>query len=744
MTTKTFEDNYSTAFPEPAFRGTHIIVEKAKNKWQEAMDRWGANEPVGFPNTAYYLPIIYGITGIKVEKLGDMEAVLKKCKAMLPSTVIEEHYLSYLNSTLKAGMIAVWAEEIMEAIKYLESPSFYTRDKNAAADNILLGAADDIIMKKMGIDLVAGTAPGLAAIVGGAMTPEIAKHIAEELQRKNVYVFMSGESRGARFSERLVKAGVSTDWDTRLEPCGPDVSALVFTFGFTTRVAIDFGGIEAGDYRKILNFCRERLPGIIINLGDVTGELLANCAGAMNWGFTVNADRPIPGIPSGSVSAGKHLVPNVTYDKIVSQAIESRGIKMPVTIRPIPVAFGPEFEGERVRGDDIFLEAGAGTQMVEWVTSKRMEEVEDGKLEIFGPDLDQVKAGSQLPLAIKIDVASRRMQGDYESVPEHHIHRFINYAQGVMHTGRRDAAFLRVSKKAVEKGFRLRHIADILYNGLHRDFGRIIDKLQIKIYTESSNVASVMVNARTDYKIRDARIEGMTDESVDTYYSCTICQSLAPGHVCIISPERSGLCGSYNWMDCKAAYEINPTGPNQPVAKGDIIDARLGQWKGVNKFVAQASGSKIDRCSLYSIMQDPITTCDRCEAISAILPLCNGIMTVYRSYNGETPCGMGFTTLADTLSGGLSTPGFIGHGKYDTIQRKFISAEGGLLRIVWMPKIIKEEIGNRFKKRASELGVPDLLDCVADETIGVTEQAILPFLREKDHPALKMEPILGA
>jgi len=79
-----------------AIRGAHKIVGGAEKKWQEAMDKWGANEPVGFPNTAYYLPVIYGILGTKVEKLGDMEQVLKKCKDLLPPPVREVHPLPYL------------------------------------------------------------------------------------------------------------------------------------------------------------------------------------------------------------------------------------------------------------------------------------------------------------------------------------------------------------------------------------------------------------------------------------------------------------------------------------------------------------------------------------------------------------------------------------------------------------------------------------------------------------------------
>ncbi len=727
-----------------AIRGAHKIVGQAEKKWQEAMDKWGANEPVGFPNTAYYLPIIYGILGAKVEKLGDIEPILKRSKSLLPPPVREEYPLPYLAPALDAGMATFFAEEIIEAIRYLEQPDFYTKQEDISDGNIWLGAADDVILRKRGIEFVDGTAPGFAAVLGAAPTNEIAAKIAQELQQKNLYVFMGAEYEGKRFSEQLVEAGVQIGWPTRLVSFGPDVSATVFAMGFATRAAMSFGGIEAGEFRKILIYNKDRIFAFALPLGYVTDEWYANAAGAINWGFPVIADTPIPEVLPTGICTYEHVVSNVPHDNIVARAIEVRGLKVTVAEVPIPVAYGPAFEGERVRGEDIHLECGGGrTHMVEWVTSKRMEEVEDGKIEVIGPEITDVPAGSKLPMAIVVEVAGREMQEDYEPILERQIHHLINYAQGVMHIGQRDIAWLRVSKQAVEKGFKLSHIGTLLHAKLHQDFGRIFDKMQVIIYTEEDKVSEIVEKARAVYGARDARIEGMTDETTDTYYSCTLCQSFAPSHVCVISPERTGLCGSYNWMDCKASFEINPTGPNQPVEKGETIDAKLGQWKGVNDFVLKASRGKIDHYNFYSIVNDPMTTCGCCEAIAAILPLCNGVMTVNRDYTGDTPCGMKFTTLAGTIGGGLSTPGFVGHGKYNICQRKFILGDGGLLRMVWMPKMLKEEISERFKARAAEMGVPDLLDKIADETVGVTEEEILPFLEEKGHPALTMDPILG-
>jgi len=629
-----------------AIRGAHKIVDQADKKWQQAMDRWGANEPVGFPNTAYYLPVTYGILGIAVEKLGDMEQVLKRCKSLLPPPVRETCPLPYLAPALDAGMATFFAEEIIEAIRYLEEPDFYTKQEDPNDKTIWLGAADDVILRKRGIEFVDGTAPGFAAVLGAAPTNDIAVKIANELQQKNLYVFMCADHNGKNFSEQLIEAGVQIGWPVRLVSFGPDVTATVFAMGFATRAALSFGGIEPGDFRKILIYNKDRIFAFALPLGYVTDEWYANAAGAVNWGFPTIADTPIPEILPTGVCTYEHVVSNIPHDKIVAKAIEVRGLKVSVAEVPVPVAYGPAFEGERVRGEDIYLECGGGrSHMVEWVTTKHMDEVEDGKVEVIGNEVTDVPAGSRLPLAIVVEAAGRKMQEDYEPILERQIHHFINYAQGLMHIGQRDIAWLRISIAAVNKGFRLHHIGALLHAKMHQDFGRIFDKIQVKLYTDEDKVREIVSKAKSVYGARDARIEGMTDEGVETYYSCTLCQSFAPSHVCMISPERTGLCGSYNWMDCKAAYEINPTGPNQPVEKGECLDARNGQWKGVNEFVFKASRQKIDHYNFYSIINDPMTTCGCCECIAAVLPMCNGVMTVNREYMGMTPCGMKFTTL---------------------------------------------------------------------------------------------------
>lgn len=724
--------------------GAHKVYEKARKKYEKAVKKYGKKQEISFPNTGYYLPVIYGILGFPVKTLGDAGVVLDRSEQLIPPPVREKAPLPYLGPVLDAGMASLFNYEIIEAIRYLEEPNFYLPAEDPTDDKLWLGAADDVILRKRGVEFVDGTAPGFAAIVGSAPTKEIAADMALELQKKNLYVFMAAEHNGTSFSQQLRQAGVQIGWPTRLVPFGPDISSAIFAVGFATRAALSFGGIEPGDFRKVLIYNKDRVFAFVLALGDVSDEWYAAAAGVINYGFPTIADTPIPQILPTGVCTYEHVVSNIAHKDIVSRAIEVRGLKVTVTEVPVPVAYGPAFEGERIRGEDIYMEAGGGkTQAVELTLMKDMNDVEDGKVELIGKDLKDIEPGTRLPLGILVEVAGRKMQSDFEPILERQIHHLINYAQGLMHIGQRDIAWVRIGKSAVEKGLSLTHIGSILHAKYHQDFGSVLDKVQVKIFTDQKDVEKLLATAKETYKVRDARVEGMNDEEEPTFYSCTLCQSFAPSHVCVVTPERTGLCGAYNWLDCKASNEINPTGPNQPIEKGKVIDQRLGQWEGVNAFVQQASRGKVQKYNAYSIMEDPMTSCGCFECIAAVLPIANGVMSVDRDYKGPTPCGMKFTTLAGSAGGGNITPGFVGHSKLYIGSKKFVSAEGGILRLVWLPKALKEMLRDKIDVLGKERGVENLTDRIADETVGVTEDEIMPFLQEKEHPAVSMDPIVG-
>ncbi len=293
-----------------------------------------------------------------------------------------------------------------------------------------------------------------------------------------------------------------------------------------------------------------------------------------------------------------------------------------------------------------------------------MDEVVDGKIEVVGPGFDEIEDKGHMDLGIVVEVAGRKMQEDFEPVLERQIHYFINGASGIQHIGQRDIAWIRISTSAAEKGFDLEHFGKILHARFHSDFGAIVDKVQVTIYTEPDLLEEWLETAREAYDFRNRRLSDLTDDAVEEFYSCTLCQSFAPNHVCVVSPERLGLCGAYNWLDCKASYSINPTGPNQPIKLGRLVDFEKGYWEGTNEYAKAGSHGVVEEVAMYSIMENPMTACGCFECIVMLIPEANGVMVVSREDTSMTPAGMTFSTLAGMAGGGMQTPGVMGVGKY--------------------------------------------------------------------------------
>lgn len=725
-----------------AIRGAHKLVARAEQELRRALDLRGPQHRVEFPNTGYYLPISHGILGLKIETLAGLLELLEEAKKLLPPLPDQDLWLPYLGWTLDAGMAALFADEIIEAVKYTRNPLPYLPEIKPRDGHLWLGAANDVIMRERGIEFVDGTAPGFAACVGYAPTNEMAVRIARELQEKNLYVFMSAATDGKSMAQQLETEGIQLGWETRLVPFGDDVTATVHSLGFATRVALSFGGAQPGDFQRVLRYNKNRVFAFVLALGPVDDEKHAQAAGAINYGFPTISETDIDQILPTGICTYEHVVSPVLLDKIVAKAIEVRGLKITVTKVPIPVPFGPAFQGERVHKEEMAVELGGQVKTgFEYLRTRELEEVEDGKIDVIGPEIDEVPEGSQLSLGILVDVAGREMQPEFEPILERRIHDYFNCAHGLFHMGQRDINWVRVSKEARDKGLKFRHFGTILHAKFHGDFGKIVDKVRVTVFTREKEVLEWRDIARRVYHQRDARLADMTDEAVDTFYSCTLCQSFAPNHVCIITPERSGLCGAYNWLDGKTAYRINPTGANQPVKKDRPVDERKGQWQGINEFVYASSHKTLQAFNAYSMIENPMTSCGCFECISCVLPSTNGIMTVYRDFPGMTPSGMKFSTLAGSVGGGLQTPGFIGHSKQYVGSRKFISADGGARRIVWMNRTLKEELEPILRKIGEKEGLDNFFDMIADETVAATEEEVLGHISKMSHPALSMPPL---
>jgi len=719
-----------------AIRGAHEYVQEAEDSLTSTLESSGGATKLEFPNTAFYLPLTYALTGLEVKTVEEARVPLEIAKDMLAPIPSDETWLPYLGDTLDSGIAALIAEEIIEALRYANG---------SPPNGIYLGFTDDSVLRTQGIKLVDGRMPGFAACVGAMPTNEAAVKLARELQERNILAFISSSSDGRSMAEQLDEEGVEMSWDTYLVPYGKETSTTVYALNFAARAAMTFGGLTPGDLakaRQILLYNKDRVFAFVLALGEVDDRKYATAAGAINFGFPVIADTDIPEILPTGICTYEHVVSNIPDERLVNKAIEVRGLKLKITKIPIPVSYSAAFEGERVRKEQLQVEFGRGTQAFEYLRARELDEIEDGHVELVGPDLDTAEAGGAMPLGILIEVAGRKLQKDFEPILERNVHRFLNGAMGVMHIGQRDQPWIRMSGEAFKAGLRLRDFGTILHAKYLEEFPAIVDKVSVTLITDPERIDAVLEEARVVWTGRDARVAGMTDETVDIFYSCTLCQSYAPNHVCIISPERLGLCGAYNWLDGKVSHEINPSGPNQPIEKGACLDESLGLFKGINDFVAVTSNKTVDQVSLYSMMTSPMTSCGCFECIMGVAPETNGVVVVDREYPDMTPLGMTFSTLAGLVGGGIQTPGFLGVGRLYLASHKFIPADGGLERLVWMPKELKDALRDRLQARSVEIGDEGFVDKIGDETVATTSEELVAFLQRVDHPALKLPSIL--
>jgi len=700
-----------------AFDGAVIATSYAEILLNQAIKEHGENTPVCYPDTAYKLPVITALSGEEVSTLKDLVPILNRIRT---NNVRES--LS-LEGAKKNGEAAFYAAEIIEALRYLNGQNPHV--------NPWTGFLTDPVLRKFGIQLVDFTIPGVAVIIGKAKDSKAAARLIKELQSKGMMLMLCNE-----IIEQLLDKNVKLGIDYIAFPLG-NFTQAIHAVNFALRAGLAFGGIAPGNKEAQLDYQRRRVRVFVLALGEQDEVRIATEFGAIMLGFPVITDQPLEEeIPDWYVY-------QPDYDKIVPYSLELRGIKLKIVDIPVPITIGPAFEGETIRKADAYIEFGGGkTTAFELVKMVGPGEIEDGKVTVVGPEIDDVEEGSRLPLGIYVKIYGRKMQGDFEGVLERRVHYFVNYGEGLWHVAQRDLCWLRISRDAHAKGFKIKHLGEILIAKYKSEFPAIVDRVEVILYTEKDKVEEKIEEARAVYAGRDERLRGLTDESVEEFYSCTLCQSFAPNHVCVVTPERVGLCGAVSWLDAKASFEITPTGPNQPIKKETAIDEYKGIWKNVNDLVFTASNRNLEEVALYTLMELPMTSCGCFEAIMAIVPEANGIMITTREHTGMTPCGMTFSTLAGSVGGGVQSPGFMGIGKRYIISRKFIKADGGLARIVWMPKELKDFLREDFIRRSVEEGLgEDFIDKIADESIGIETDEVLAFLEEKGHPALTMDPL---
>ena len=704
---------------ETVFSGNDAVYGLTENAINSAIEQYGADKAVSFPNTAYSLPCYYAVTGVKVGTLGELKNALGIVKSLMTRE-------NRTHDVFMSGVATALCAEFIEVLKYIDGATPY--------EEPCYGHLADAVIRELGVPLVTGDIPGVAVILGKAPTTEDAVALVKSYQAQGILVTLVGD-----IIDQLAEAGMKTGANLRVIPLGKDVTAVIHVVSVALRAALIFGNITPGDAGNLMKYTMERVPAFVNAFAPLNDVIVACGAGAIALGFPVITNQ------EGVAEVPKSLICQPDVSKFNATSLEARDIKIKITNIDIPVAFASAFEGEIIRRGDMQVEFdGSRVDCAELVQAVDASEIEDHKITIVGPDVDEMELGSKNSIAYVVKVAGKNMQSDFEPVIERKFHNYINCIEGVYHTGQRDMLRIRIGKEAFNAGFRLKHIGEVLYVSVKNEFDAVVDKCEVTIYTDPAECTRVRHEvAIPTFDKRDERLDTLTDESVDVYYSCILCQAFSPSHVCVVTPERLGLCGAVSWLDAKATNQLDPNGPCQVITKERPIDERIGEYEDVNEAVQKLSQGALQDVSLYSIMEKPMTSCGCFECICGIEPFSNGVVITNREYAGMTPLGMTFPELASMTGGGVQTPGFMGHGKHFISSKKFMKAEGGIERIVWMPKELKDTVAERLNKTAKELyGIDNFTDMVGDETIATDPETLVAFLTEKNHPALSMEPMM--
>jgi acetyl-CoA synthase len=706
------------------FSGNDTVYGLTEQAIDGAIAQYGADKPVAFPDTAYSLPCYYGVTGTKVNNLGELKEALGVVKTLMTRE-------KRLNDVFMSGVATALCAEFIEVLKYIDGATPYEAP--------CYGHLADAVIRELGVPLVTGDIPGVAVILGAAPTAEEGVALVKSYQAQGILVTLVGD-----IIDQCAELGYKTGANVRVIPLGKDVTAVIHVVSVAVRAALIFGNIKGGDAAGLMEYTFKRVPAFVNALGALNPVVVACGAGAIALGFPV-VTNDVATAEAVNIKVPKSLIVQPDIAKFNATSLEARDIKIKITNIDIPVAFASAFEGEIIRRGDMQVEFdGSRVDCFELVQMKEAGEIEDHKIEVIGPDIDTFEVGTKHSIGYIVEVAGKSMQSDFEPVFERKFHSYLNCVEGMMHTGQRDMIRIRISKETFNAGFRAKHIGEVLYAKVKSEFAAVVDKCQVKIVTDPELCTKLRhEQAIPAFDKRDERLNNLTDESVEVYYSCIMCQAFSPSHVCVVTPERLGLCGAVSWLDAKATNELDPQGPCQVITKQRCIDERTGAYEDVNEAVAKFSQGALENVTLYSIIEDPMTSCGCFECICGIEPLSNGVCIANREYAGMTPIGMTFSELASMTGGGVQTPGFMGHGKHFIASKKFMKAEGGIARIVWMPKELKEQVADRLNATAKDLyGIDNFTDMIGDETVAEDPETLLEFLTEKGHPALTMDPMM--
>ena len=394
------------------FSGNDTVYGLTEGAIDAAIEKHGADKAIAFPDTAYSLPCYYAVTGTKVATLGQLKEALGVVKTMMTRE-------QKLNDAFMSGIATALCAEFIEVLKYIDGAAPYEAP--------CYGHLADAVIRELGVPLVTGDIPGVAVILGAAPTAQEGVDLVKSYQSQGILVTLVGG-----IIDQCEELGYKTGANVRVIPLGKDVTSVIHVVSVAVRAALIFGNIQPGDAAGLMKYTMERVPAFVNAFAPLDPVIVACGAGAIALGFPVITNEDTFKVP-------KSLIVQPDVSKFNATSLEARDIKIKITNIDIPVAFASAFEGEIIRRGDMQVEFdGSRVDCCELVMTKDASEIEDHKITLIGPDIDEMPVGSKQSICYVVEVAGKSMQSDFEPVFERKFHSYLNCVEGMMHTGQRD------------------------------------------------------------------------------------------------------------------------------------------------------------------------------------------------------------------------------------------------------------------------------------------------------------------
>lgn len=631
--------------------------------------------------TAFGLPSVHAWKGALPTRASDVPSLFYEGGA------------SGIDEALSLGIDASMAFEVIASIK---------------GDRIV----PDSWLDSFGSDLVDGTVPGIALFMGELRESSLSE--IEECADKGLIVILSGGYSGTGLEcENVLRVG-------RAEALGIN--------GLISRTALKYGGADAGNRTSVAKCLKKKPKLTAIHTGNLTTcDITAIFSAAAAGAFIVSDSPDLPNIPR---------VCEFASDGMTAKALANRGI----TLRKKQSArSGSAFENQRIRKADSRLEFGGPDAPLSCEIVTACADAEDGVTSIEGKDIRDLE-GAAHPLSIEV-LVSGDVDFYMEQALERRIHFALSRTDGVWHSGQRDSSWIRISNAAWERGLTFADLGSNIISDIKENFPAVAESVEVLFTSEPSAVSSKIRSARERYEMRDGSMSELTDQNVDSFYTCTVCQTYAPGHICIISPERPSVCGSVTWTDARVGSELNPRGPQRPFPKGTLVDAEKGEWTGTNEIVSRTSMGSVQKVCMHSVADSPMTACSCMEVVAVVSADRRSVILLDRSDTGRNPSGHSFSEVSDIVGRGGQHPGFMGIGKRYILSPGFLKGDGGLARVSWMSSRLKSVLGESLRRAFDAAGISEVYLKIADEKVAEDPPSLEVWLEDSGHPSILMEPL---